>query len=97
MSKKKEVEKKPNIISRIDSMIADIRKQSSDEVDKLQAVKSVEMSKVVFTLGEIEIICARVISEILPSSGYDQEIYIGEKEGIKLLFSAIKELAETEV
>ncbi len=98
MSKKKKVEKKPSIVSRIDSIIADIRKQAGEEVTQLQAVKQAEISKAVFTLGEIEGIYKRILSEVIaPLSRYDRETYYGEKEGINLLFSAIKELAETKI
>lgn len=98
VEEKKVTEGKPNIISRIDSVIVDIRKQADEEVNKLQTVKQVEISKAVFTFEEIEKIHASLVERcecgdyIHVSSRYYDRI-----AGIGILFDEITRIAEIKI
>ncbi len=96
MAKKKKVEEQSSVVSRIDCVIADIRKQTDEEVSQLQAVRRVELSKAIFTLEEIEEIYDGIIEGFESRRGrhsYDTQIVYG----VGILFKKIEQIAETKV
>ena len=89
MAKKKEVEKQLSIVSRIDLIVEDIRKQADEEVNQLQAVRKVELSKVVLTFGEVE--------EAYTSLVEDRKFDSNRCFGVRLLRNKIKQMAEAKI
>jgi len=77
------------IVTRIDALISKIRAESNTEIEKLQAVRSTEMDKVVFSVAELK----DLISPLLHERDY-YDRYSGYTEiGIRQVMTAIEDAA----